>query len=132
MIDQKKHEKQRDFERFPLDFLVEVTGLSQSGKAFSDIGKMSDISGGGLCFSTVHSGWYAVGQKVAIQVYLPGTDELDASMASDGIVVWVHCPDWHKDAKAEKARIGMAVDGCMSFETRRLPRASNQPEDAAS
>ncbi len=90
MADQKKHKKQRDFERFPLDFLVEVTGLSQSGKAFSDRGKMKDVSGSGLCFFTAHSDWYSEGQKVVI---------------------------------------GMVMDGCMSFETRRLPGGSSCPED---
>jgi len=128
MTDQNKHEKERVFERFPLGFLVEVTGTTRSGKAFSDIGNMRDVSGSGLCFSTAHADSYAVGQKVVIHVRLPGTDELDASMTSDATVIWIHCSDQQHGGKEEKALIGMAMDGCMAFETRNL----RQSEDSSS
>lgn len=127
MENQHKHENQRDFERYPLDFMVNVAGLSQSGTAFSDSGKIQDISGGGLCFSTAHPDWYAVGQKLAVHVCLPGTDELDASMASDGCVIWVHGSGSVKGGSQEMALVGMGLDGCMAFETRRLSQSEDSP-----
>jgi len=111
---------QRDFERFPLDFPVEIIGKSRSGEPFSDGGKMSNVSGSGLCFSTAHAHWYAVGQKVTVHIFMPGTDELDASMASDARVIWIHFPEQQKCSSEEKALIGIAMDGCLDFAISRI------------
>jgi len=129
MTDQHKHksEMKRDVERFPLDFLVEITGLSPAGESFSDCGKMNNVSGSGLCFSTAHAQWYAVGDKLHIQVFLPGTDTLNASMASDASVAWIRDPLQQKRGKLEEILIGITMHGCMAFETRDL----RQPEGSS-
>ncbi len=120
MSGRKSRVTQRDFERFPLDFPVEVTGKSRSGEPFSDSGKMNNVSGGGVCFSTAHAHWYVVGQKVTVHICMPGTDELDASMASDARVVWIHFPEQQKGSGEEHALIGIAMDGCMDFAINRV------------
>jgi len=125
MAGREKHEKQREFERYPLDFLVKITGESRTGESFSDCGRMSNISGNGLCFATDHSDWYALGQILEIHVCLPGTDELHASMASDARVIWIRFPSQEKDVEEENALVGMAMDGCMAFETRSLSQSGS-------
>jgi len=120
MTDQHKHETERDFERFPLDFLVEISGFSPAGKSFSDCGKMNNISGSGLCFSTAHAHWYTEGQKLHIQVCLPGTDALNATMASDASVAWICHSDQQHNSELEGTLIGIIMHGCMAFETKNL------------
>jgi len=127
MTDQNKHGKTREFERFPLDFLVEVSGLSRSGNAFSDFGTMCNISGRGLCFSTPSADCYTVGQKVVVHICLPDTDGQGACMVADARVIWIHASRHKKDNEKEKALIGMKMNGCMAFETRKLAK-SETPE----
>ncbi len=110
----------RSFERYPLDFPVEITGASRSGASFSDCGTMSNVSGAGLCFSTAHAHWYAVGQQLTVHICMPGTDELDASMAAAARVVWIHDPEQQQGSREEAVLIGLAMDGCMAFETARI------------
>lgn len=124
MADQNKHDEQRSFERFPLDFLVEVSGIPGSGKTFVDKGYMRDVSGSGLCFSTAHIDAYTVGQELQIRVCLPGTDELAASMVSSAKVAWIHVLESQESSPETKALIGIAMDGCMAFESNR----SGQPD----
>ncbi len=118
MSDRKAHELQRDFERYALDFLVEVDGLSRSDEPFSDRGEMRNISGSGMCYLTDHPDWYAVGQKLNIQVCLPGTDNFDASMSSEARVIWIHFSDQQNTNGDAKAMIGISVSGRMIFETK--------------
>lgn len=125
MSDRKAHERQRDFERYALDFLVEVDGLSRSDEPFSDRGKMRNISGSGMCYITDHPDWYVVGQKLNIHVCLPGTDNLDASMSSEARVIWVHFSDQQNANGDSKAMIGISVNGRMIFDTKKTISGSN-------
>ncbi len=124
MSDQEKTEKQRGFDRFPLDFSVRITGLSPSNVPFSDYGEMNNISGSGVCFITRHPEWYSVGQELVLHVCLPGTDQLDAGMESSGTVVWVFSgqSDGHD---IEQTQVGISMDGCMSFETSNSQQGDN-------
>ncbi|MDQ6982632.1 MAG: PilZ domain-containing protein [Mariprofundus sp.] len=124
MSDREKTEKQRGFERFPLDFSVGVTGFSPSNEPFSDHGGMNNISGSGACFMTQHPEWYSVGQELVIHVCLPGTDQLDAGMESSGQVVWVFSGRQEGD-EVGLTQIGISMDGCMSFETRKPEQGEN-------
>jgi len=130
MTDQRTRKKERVFERFPLEFFIEITGKSQSGKTFSDRGAMRNVSGNGLSFSTVRADCYAVGQKVAIRVCLPGTDELDASMASDATVIWMQLADQHGGSEEDSTFIGIAMHGCMAFQTRSLAPSEDSDHHA--
>jgi len=116
MSDQENGEKQRSFERFPLDFSVRITGVSPSDESFSDYGTMQNISGSGVCFITDHPEWYFVGQALVIHVCLPGTDQLVAGMESSGTVAWVFSGGKAGD-EVKPGQVGISMDGCMSFET---------------
>ncbi len=124
MSDREKIEKQRDFERFPLDFSVRITGLTPSNEPFSDHGEMSNVSGSGVCFITRHPEWYSVGQELVIHVCLPGTDQLDAGMESSGTVAWVFSGQREGDDIGH-AQVGISMDGCMSFETSTSQQGDN-------
>ena len=119
MSDRNAHENQRDFERYPLDFLIEVDGVSGSDEPFSDRGEMRNISGSGICYFTDHPDWYAVGQQLNIHVRLPGTDNLAASMSSEARVIWIHFSDRPNANGDAKAMVGISVSGRMIFETKK-------------
>jgi len=125
MSDREKTDQQRSFERFPLDFSVRVTGSTPSNEPFSDHGEMSNVSGSGVCFITRHPEWYSEGQKLVIHVCLPGTDQLDAGMESSGTVAWVLSGQKEGDDTGQ-AQVGIAMDGCMSFETRTVQQGDKQ------
>ncbi|MFQ5345912.1 MAG: PilZ domain-containing protein [Mariprofundus sp.] len=116
MSEQEKAGNQRNFERFPLDFSVRVSGVSPSNETFSDHGEMHNVSGSGVCFSTRHPEWYTIGQSLLVHVCLPGTDQLDAGMESSATVAWVFSGQGAEHGGGQ-AQVGIAMDGCMSFET---------------
>jgi len=70
----------RKFDRFPIDFVLEVYSEDVEGKKFKDKPVLEDISGEGAKFLTQNSDMYFPGQLLEITVFLPGTDEVEAHM----------------------------------------------------
>ena len=116
MTDQN-YDELRTSERHAIDFEVEVSPASDQMQPFCDRTVLRNISGGGVCFSTVDPGFYAAGQKVNLKVFLPGTDQLDASMMCQGKVVWMHFAGQLDEEGRKDTLIGLCLDGFMSFES---------------
>jgi len=77
----------REFERFPIEFVLEVLAEDEGGHKFNDRAVLEDVSGGGAKFLTKKSDMYFPGQLLEITILLPGTDEMGACMKAKAIVV---------------------------------------------
>jgi len=115
----------RTFDRKPIDFEVEVTGLSQASEPFSDWGTLRDISGGGVGLVTHNPGYYECNQELKLQIKLPSVDELDAFMLCDVTVAWIRSIE-PSELEEEAALIGVSLSSQMTFESRQRP--SDNPE----
>jgi len=80
-----KSEK-RKFNRFSIDFMLEVAAEDLEGKNFNEKAVLKDISGEGARFITQQAGKYFPGQHLAVAIFLPGTDELNARMRGSATV----------------------------------------------
>jgi len=117
---EQSYEELRSSERHAIDFEVEVSPASEQQNPFCDHTVLENISGGGVCFSTVEPGFYAAGLKVKLKVFLPGTDNLDASMECQARVVWMHFSGQLDEDGRKHTLIGVCLDGFMSFESQQL------------
>jgi len=117
---EKNYDDHREFERHPIDFTIEIYPASDQEKGFCDKTKLNNISGGGVCFVTHQPELYSAGQHVTLKVFMPGTDEVDASMQCQAKVVWIHHSDQAEDEGIKQALIGVCLDGFMSFEQRHM------------
>lgn len=77
----------REFERFPMEFVLEVSGVDNEGKRFNEKAVLKNISGGGAKFITKQNGRYFLCQSLEVTVYLPGTDDVKAHMRGQATVV---------------------------------------------
>ena len=84
--------EQREFERFPMEFVLEVSGLDDEGKRFNEKAVLKNISGGGAKFITKQSARYFLCQPLEMTIYLPGTDDVKAHMRGDATVVRIDSP----------------------------------------
>jgi len=77
----------RDFDRFPIEFAIEVSGKDSDGRTHKERTALQDISGEGARFSTQHPDRYFQGQNLELVIYLPGTNEVKAQMRGRARVV---------------------------------------------
>ena len=78
---------QRDFNRFPMEFVLKVSAEDNEGKKFDEKAILQDISGGGARFISQQAGKYFPGQLLDLIIYLPGTDDVKAHMCGKATVV---------------------------------------------
>jgi len=78
---------QRDFNRFPMEFVLKVSAEDNEGKKFDEKAVLQDISGGGARFISQQAGKYFPGQLLDLIIYLPGTDDVKAHMCGKATVV---------------------------------------------
>jgi len=77
----------REFERHPLDLLVEVFD-DHKGKSIEHT-HLKNISGGGACFLSSSPEAYEPGQEVILEMRLPVTDGQEALMQGRATIVWI-------------------------------------------
>jgi len=77
----------RDFDRFPIELAIEVSGKGSDGRTHKEKAALRDISGEGARFITQHPDRYFQGQKLELVIYLPGTEEVQAQMRGKARVV---------------------------------------------
>ena len=77
----------RDFDRFPIEFAIEVSGKDSDGGTYKERTALQDISGEGARFVTQHPDRYFQGQTLELVIYLPGTNEVKAQMRGTARVV---------------------------------------------
>jgi len=103
----------REFERFPIEFMLEVFAEDAKGNEFNDKAVLENVSGGGAKFLTQNSDMYFPDQLLEITILFPGTDETEAHMKAKAIVVRVDPSNGSE--KANKSR-GLSI--AVKFETR--------------
>jgi len=108
-----KEADKRGFDRFHMDFVLEVYSEDVEGKKFEDKAILEDISGGGAKFLAQKSDMYFPGQLLEITIFLPGTDEMEAHMKAKATVVRIDPPD-----DSEKDNKSRGRDIAIKFETR--------------
>ncbi len=77
----------REFNRFSVEFVVEVAAEDAAGNRFEDKAALNDVSGGGAKFTTQQDDRYFPGQELEVNIYLPGTDDVKARMRAKATVV---------------------------------------------
>jgi hypothetical protein len=77
----------RGFDRFPIEFVIEVSGKDNDGRTHKEKTTLQDISGEGAKFITQHPDRYFQGQNLELVIYLPGTNEVKAQMRGKARVV---------------------------------------------
>ena len=109
--------ERREFERFPLDFIIQVTGLDRKGKEHRERSILTDISGEGAKFLTGKPDTYFVGQDLEMIIYLPGAKELKAFMRGRATVVRIDAPrDTGMKGEARETGIAVAFEARLDFE----------------
>ena len=64
--------ERRDFDRFPIEFEIEVAAQDSEGKKYSENTILKNISGGGARFITQQASKYFTGQLLEMTVLLTG------------------------------------------------------------
>lgn len=107
----------REFDRYPLDFEMTVSGADTDGNEFSEPASLQDISGGGARFISQQAGKYFPGQFLDLIIYLPGTDDVIAHMKGKATVVRISSHGV-LDENKKSSTLGIAVkfDGSLLFE----------------
>ena len=112
-----KKTDRRVFERFPLDFIIQVTARDGKGKKHRERSVLTDISGEGAKFLTGKPDAYFAGQALKMIIYLPGAKELKAFMRGRATVVRIDAPrDTGMKGEARKTGIAVAFETWLDFE----------------
>jgi len=124
MYNHHQYEELRSFERFSIDFPVEIIGWANPTEKFSDFAEMSNISDNGLCFSTANADWYSICQQLTVNVHLPETALLNSGIECQASVMWMHYIDQQRSETKNKTLIGLCLESLMTFETQKLKEYS--------
>jgi len=109
--------ERREFERLPIEFVLEVYSEDVEGKKFEEKAVLGDVSGGGAKFLTKKSDMYFPGQLLEITVFLPGTDEMEAHMKAKATVVRIDpSNDSEKNNKSREHCIAVKFIAHLNFE----------------
>lgn len=113
----KNESERREFNRFPMKFLVEITAKDTLEKQFNEKTILKDISGGGAKFMTRKVDKYYPGQKLKMILYLPGTKNVDAYMKAKARVVRVdYSKELNINQKNEEKSIAVQFETLLNFE----------------
>lgn len=109
--------ERRAFNRFPVEFVMEVAAEDIEGKKFNEKTMLKNISGGGAKFITQQAGKYFPGQSLEMTIYLPGSDEVKACMIGTATVLRID-PSSNKNIgeKSQGVGIGVRFDTSLRFE----------------
>ena len=77
----------RKFDRFPMDYILEVFFWDMNGKKIEDTVVSKEFSGEGATFLTQKAGIYFLGQSLELTVFLPETDAMKACMKAKATVL---------------------------------------------
>jgi len=105
----------REFERFSIDFKVEVHAFEGVIRHYLEEVCLRDISGGGVCFFSTCPDMYNIGQRLFLSIRLPGTDKMDATMQGEATVAWISEQDGGAPNKPAGSHIGVFMDDLMAF-----------------
>jgi len=122
----------RDFDRFPIEFEIEVAAQDSEGRKYSEKTVLKDISGGGARFATQKAGRYFTGQPLEVTVFLTRTEKVKATMRGKATVVRI---DPHSNSgigeKTRGAGIAVKLDAPLHFERLDVKTPGNHRESPA-
>jgi len=123
--------EQRQFQRFPLRCRLQVQGKNQAGHPFVETTELINISGGGALFSTKLTEHYVQGQTIKINILLPGTPDIQGSMATSAQVISINNRVDSTDDESQES-IQVAVRFLEPFRLRRQnePAIGNRKKQA--
>ncbi len=82
-----KSPDRREFERFPMDFVLEVSSRNVDGEKLVDTVLSKEFSGQGAMFLTQKADIYFPGQILDLTVLLLETDEMQICMKTNATVI---------------------------------------------
>jgi len=105
----------REFERFPIEFEVEVYAREGSGRHHLETAGLRDVSNGGVCFFSTCPNIYVIGQLLFLSIHLPGTDKVDAAMQGEVTVIWIGKQKESPPNEPGRSYIGVCMDDLLAF-----------------
>jgi hypothetical protein len=109
----------RSYDRYPIEFEVIVTMKDQDGRDHRERGELHDVSGGGALFMSRIPDKYFPGQRLKLEIFLAGTEDVRACIKTEAAVVRIH-PVGSTDGSAGDSRAGIAVQFYQPFEFERM------------
>jgi len=119
----------RAFNRFPLEFMLEVAAEDSDGNKFNEKIVLEDISGDGAKFITQQAGKYFPGQSLKMTIYLPGPNDVKADMRGKATVVRID-PSGNSGIgeKSQEMSIAVTFDTPLQFERIDVKTQGNHAE----
>jgi len=109
--------ERRDFNRFPIDFEIEVVSQDREGVWCMEKTTLEDVSGEGTRFLTNQADNYYLGQSLEVMIFLPGTDEVKAWMKGSATVVRIGpCSDPVAKENNQPVCVAVKLDAPLHFE----------------
>jgi len=107
----------REFERLPIDFVLEVYSEDVERKEFDEKTVLEDISGEGAKFITQQFGKYFPGQSLEVTIYLSGPNDVKADMRGTATVVRIDSSgNSGIGEKSQEMSIAVKFDAPLHFE----------------
>ena len=98
----------RAFDRFPIEFEIEVTTEDMGRDKYKEKALLKNISGEGVKFVTRQADKYAIGQQLEISICLPENDKVKARMRGKATVVRIDLPGSSR-IREKNEEMGIAV-----------------------
>jgi hypothetical protein len=116
----------REFDRFPIEFVMEVAAEDSEGERYKEKTVLKDISGNGAKFITQQASKYFPGQSFEMTIYLPGPNDVKACMRGTATVLRID-PSSNKDIGEKSQGVGIAVrfDTSLHFERIDIKKEEN-------
>ena len=113
----------REFNRFPIEFVLEVSSEDSEGKEFKERTVLNDISGDGAKFITQQARKYFPGQSLEMTIYLPGPNDVKADVRGKATVVRID-PSCIGE-KSQEMSIAVTFDAPLHFERVDIKKEEN-------
>ena len=107
----------RNFDRFPIEFVIEVSTEDNEEKKYKENTVLKDISGESARFITQQVDKYFLGQSLELTIHLPGSDEVKACMIGKATVIRIDSPTDSKiEHKSQETCIAIKLAAPLRFE----------------
>jgi len=118
--------EKRAFNRFPIEFVLEVSSEDSEGREFNERTVLKDISGDGAKFITQQARKYFPGQSLEMTIYLPGPNDVKADMRGKATVVRID-PSSNSgiSEKSQEMSIAVTFDAPLHFERVDIKKEEN-------
>jgi len=106
----------RAFERYPLEFEVDISTVSGTEKYPIERTVLNNISGDGACFLSNRPESYSIGQQIVLDICMPGTHKTDACMEGQATVIRIGDAQTDESGKVHRVSVGVSMDNLLSFQ----------------